>query len=356
MQDYGTTLFQPQTLETRSFLARTLVTIYAPNEPPDPTITFIDLPPTDPFWPYANVAVKLGWMAKYKNGKWNGGGLVPTDALDQALILAMGDFTDPIAGLANIHEEDGTPYTFADRFPYQQLARWLGFHFNHDDESQDLVSNTKMPRDEVAYSLWMATTISQSTIDSTSVFDSIVLPDSTTTQHNFTQFAFDQVGFPYIWGGEWNAASPPGYCCGSQPIGGHDCSGFMWFVLKKNEDGYNAAQFHPLYVGWSLHERTSSEMAEFTPSHVTYANLAIGNLMFFASDGGSSWEDVDHVGMYVGNGWMMHSTDGGPQLQWVGDGYYHDEFLWGRGLKSKSDAPRGPAHPLAGDRDVGHHR
>ena len=97
-------------------------------------------------------------------------------------------------------------------------------------------------------------------------------------------------------------------------------------------------------------------MAEFTPSHVTYANLAIGNLMFFASDGGSSWEDVDHVGMYVGNGWMMHSTDGGPQLQWVGDGYYHDEFLWGRGLKSKSDAPRGPAHPLAGDRDVGHHR
>ena len=51
---------------------------------------------------------------------------------------------------------------------------------------------------------------------------------------------------------------------------------------------------------------TETKTAGKSPTHVAYANLAIGNLMFFASNGGSSWQDVDHVGMYIGNGWMMH--------------------------------------------------
>ena len=41
-----------------------------------------------------------------------------------------------------------------------------------------------------------------------------------------------------------------------------------------------------------------------------------------SSTGGTRWQDVSHVGVYLGNGWMMHSTRGGPQLQWVGGGYY----------------------------------
>jgi cell wall-associated NlpC family hydrolase len=172
-------------------------------------------------------------------------------------------------------------------------------------------------------------------------FTDITLPalDESTSggqvRQRFTQFALQQVGYPYIWGGEWRAESPSGYCCGYQPQGGFDCSGFSWFVLKKYEDGYNAAQFRA-YPGWSIHERTSSTMAEYAPVHIAFANLQIGNLMFFASNGGKTWQDVDHVGIYIGNNWLAHSTSGGPQLAWVGDGWYRDHFVWGRGLRSKS--------------------
>ena len=246
-----------------------------------------------------------------------------------------------------------------------QLARWLGLHYDHTDDSQDIQQSTYIERDEVAYSLWMAQTLPQWSIDGTSIFDSIALPTLTTGQQGFTSYELNQIGYPYIWAGEWNAASPPGYCCGSQPQGGFDCSGFVWWVLKKYEDGYNAAQFRT-YGGWSLHERSSSAMAQMTATHLTYAQLGPGILMFFASDGGTSWTDVDHVGIYMGNGWMMHSTGGGPQLQYVGSGYYYDHFVYGRQLKASSAPGQPPKVPgvglagfpvanslFAGDRPIG---
>ncbi len=73
-------------------------------------------------------------------------------------------------------------------------------------------------------------------------------------------------------------------------------------------------------------------MAEFTKTKLTWRQLKPGNVMMFADDGGTRWQDVSHVGIYLGNGWMMHSTRGGPQLQWAGDGYYRDHFVWGRAL------------------------
>jgi cell wall-associated NlpC family hydrolase len=154
---------------------------------------------------------------------------------------------------------------------------------------------------------------------------------ATPVQQQLTTFAFKFVGYPYVWAGEWKSVTPPGYCCGYQPIGGFDCSGFSWWVLKKNEGGYNAAQFRP-YPGWSLPQRSSYEIAEFTKTKLTYAQLRPGNLVLTASDGGKRWQDVDHVGIYLGSGWMIHSTGDGPQLQWIGDGYYRDHFVWGRAL------------------------
>ena len=100
-----------------------------------------------------------------------------------------------------------------------------------------------------------------------------------------------------------------------------------------NEDGYNAAQFRS-YGGWSLHERSSSQIAAATKTKLTWAQLGPGIVMLFSANGGRRPQDVTHVGIYLGNGWMMHSTGGGPQLQWVGDGYYRDHFVWGRRLAS----------------------
>ena len=331
MQDYGRDLFYPTRLETRSFLARTLVTVYAPEEPVDPSIHFSDLADDDPFYPYANVAVKLGWLGTYSQQRWAGGAPVRTFVFDKAIVLAMGTLSEPLAGLASIHQSDGTPYAVGATFPHQQLARWLGLHFDHGDERLDLGSRTRMKRDEVAYSLWAALTLPSWRIDAAQKFADVTLPVATSMQRKVTSYALNKVGYPYIYAGEWGARSPSGYCCGYQPQGGFDCSGFVWWVLKKNEDGYNAAQFRD-YAGWSLPQRSSYEMAEFTKTKLTWRQLKPGNVMMFADDGGTRWQDVSHVGIYLGNGWMMHSTRGGPQLQWAGDGYYRDHFVWGRAL------------------------
>jgi cell wall-associated NlpC family hydrolase len=353
MQDFGTGQFQPATKETRKLMARTLVAVYAPTEPIDPTIVFTDLPSTDPFYPSANVAVKLGWMDILGGNTFGPDKNVQSAGLDKSLIRAMG-LWDAIDGLTAIHEVDGTPYTTKANFGEKQLARWLGLHYNHDEEGLDLQASSYVPRDEMAYTLWIATTLSQYELDSTSIFDDITLASATTTQHEFTQYMLDEVGYPYIWGGEWNKASPPGYCCGDQPQGGMDCSGWVWWTLKKNEDNYNGAQFHTAYGGWHLAERVSSDMAAATITHIAYADLVPGNLMFFASNGGNNASDVDHVGIYLGNGWMSHSTDGGPQLELVSSGWYYDNYVWGRKLKTKGNAaPASPVDVTAGEPVVG---
>jgi NlpC/P60 family len=83
-------------------------------------------------------------------------------------------------------------------------------------------------------------------------------------------------------------------------------------------------------------------MAKAAPDKIAFDDLKVGNLMFFASNGGGDWDDVDHVGIYLGENWMIHSTDGGPQLQWAGEGWYYDNFVWGRQLTKGSLLPEGP--------------
>ena len=355
MQDFGTSVFQPTTNETRELMASALVKAYAPDEPIDPSITFPDLPSSDPFYPYANVAVKLGWIEKYGDGRFGPTDNIKVQKVDRAIVLATGQFGDAISGLQKIHQDDGDPYTVDSYFPYLQLAHWLGLHYNHSDETMDLNKGDYIHRDEVAYSLWMAKTLPSWEISDASQFDAISLPalDPNKNQNqkdkqNVTAYALNQLGFPYVWGGEWNKKSPSGYCCGSQPIGGMDCSGFSWWVMKKNEGNYNAAQYHTDFAGWSLPQRTSSDMAANTPSKVAFADLKIGDLMFFASDG----KTIDHVGIYIGNSWMIHSTGStdGVAVEWAGDGYYHDTFMWGRRLIGVAhDSAPGWFDPTAGD-------
>jgi cell wall-associated NlpC family hydrolase len=62
--------------------------------------------------------------------------------------------------------------------------------------------------------------------------------------------------------------------------------------------------------------------------------LKTGDLMLFSDGGGKTWQDADHVGVYLGNGWMIHSTgsNGGVAIESVATGWWHDHLLWGRRL------------------------
>ncbi|HXF56900.1 MAG TPA: NlpC/P60 family protein [Actinomycetota bacterium] len=341
MQDFGPEEFRPEELETRRLLARALVLAFAPEEPADPALVFSDLPPEDPFYPYANVAARLRWLPPQRSGAWSPDRPVSVREVDRALVRALAR-TSPevrraLSGLSRVREADGDRYRFGEWFRFLQLGRWLGLHRNHGDDRLELRPTDRMRRDQVAYALWRAATVAPWKLAATRQFTDVTLPaldpgdPLQDAQRRLTRFALGYVGYPYVWAGEWRTRTSAGYCCGPQPQGGFDCSGFVWWVLKAAEDGYDAARFRS-YAGWPLPERSSASMARATPSPVPFADLQPGDVMFFALNGGSTWRDVNHTAIYLGNGWMVHaaSSVNGVTLERVGSGWYAERFLFGR--------------------------
>jgi cell wall-associated NlpC family hydrolase len=66
-----------------------------------------------------------------------------------------------------------------------------------------------------------------------------------------------------------------------------------------------------------------------TQKRLPYANLLPGDLMFYDGDLDGT---VDHVDVFVGNGWALDSGSsvGGVTLMWVKTGWYRDHFVHGR--------------------------
>ena len=68
-------------------------------------------------------------------------------------------------------------------------------------------------------------------------------------------------------------------------------------------------------------------MARF--GSLSYKRLLPGDLMFYdGNDDGT----VDHVDVYVGNGYALDSSSSpaGVTIMWVGDGWYREHFVHGR--------------------------
>jgi cell wall-associated NlpC family hydrolase len=65
-------------------------------------------------------------------------------------------------------------------------------------------------------------------------------------------------------------------------------------------------------------------------ARITADALQPGDLVFFGSRGvRSKPAEIGHMGIYVGNGWMVHSSDNGTTLVPL-QGWYAKTFAWGR--------------------------
>ncbi|MDP9343800.1 MAG: NlpC/P60 family protein [Actinomycetota bacterium] len=339
MQDYGPTTFQPDGVETRRFLARALVEAFAPTATPKASLTFADLPPDDPFFPYANVAVKKHWMLR-TGDSFRPDAPVTTQSLHRALVKAIG-FGDLAAGIEAIHTSDGYVFQHKPGVGVLMMGMLLALRYNHSDPSLDVGPKTPLPRSEVAWSLYRAWTIDTSESwlhDYYAGYGTITLPPLSDEMRQVVEFGLKYVGFPYVYAGEWYRQSPVGYCCGSQPVGGFDCSGFTWWLMKAPDGGWDNTEVRG-YTGWPLPERSSSDMSKAVAptERIAYDDLQPGDLMFYSS-GGSS---VDHVDTYLGGGWSFDSSNGyaGVQIMNVAAGWYHDHFMWGRRIVTEATAP-----------------
>ncbi|WP_338523013.1 C40 family peptidase [Pseudomonas batumici] len=111
--------------------------------------------------------------------------------------------------------------------------------------------------------------------------------------------ALGLVGTPYRWGG-------------NTPDSGFDCSGLISYVYRD-------------MAGINL-PRSTREMIVMRAPNVPQNALQTGDLIFFATSGGSQ---VSHAGIYVGEGRFVHApaTGGTVKLDSLSKAYWQHAYL-----------------------------
>ena len=108
--------------------------------------------------------------------------------------------------------------------------------------------------------------------------------------------------------------------------GGFDCSGFVWRVYK-TKPFPGAPTLGDILKGRTTYAM-SAEVAK--PARIELAGLQPGDVVFFGVKGPKSTPDeIGHMGIYVGNGWFVHSSSAGVTLQPL-QGGYASAFAWAR--------------------------
>jgi cell wall-associated NlpC family hydrolase len=219
------------------------------------------------------------------------------------------------------------------RLGTETVARLLGLRMNHPQgqDELELLPNQPATRAEAAYSFARALMLSPGQLawlDQLSWTFSV--PETGEWQRTVLTRALRFVGYPYVWAGTsestqslWSATAPGGTI--TLP-GGFDCSGFVWRVYKTKP--FPGA---PL-LGDMLKGRTTYAMSAEVkkPARIAIDNLQPGDVLFFGNKGPRSTPaEVGHSGIYVGNGWFVHSSSAGVTLQPL-EGWYTKTFAWGR--------------------------
>lgn len=274
--------------------------------------------------------MKDAFGAGYKRTK----GKVTAGEVSAALVRALGR-----AALAeeirNVSSPDGWKPGVGKRFGTEIVGRELGLRHDRptSEEGYEAAASQPMSQADIAWALWKAKT-------GPSTYSADALKGFALDRYGFKKrrvlkFALALVGAPYVWGGEWLKRTPEGYPYGAQPSGGFDCSGFLWYVLQKKSSAYSPLD-RP-YKGWNIPERSSAQMAKATPvdQRLRYKKLRPGDIVLFAEGGRgvAKPRDVYHAGLYLGRGWMIHSSGSraGISIGSIAPGsWWHDQLMWGR--------------------------
>ncbi|HJX06725.1 MAG TPA: NlpC/P60 family protein [Actinomycetota bacterium] len=332
----GTYNFRPRATETRKYLARSVVRAFARGAKPDGSVVFSDVDTSTSWYRWAAIAVQHGWMTA-RDGVFDPDGRVTMATLHRALVLAVG--LGPAAkALNDIHTRDGVHFKTAPNFGTTVMGMRLQLRYNAPtgSESMDVAPPDDMSRAQVAYSLARATTLGSWEVPQLlAQYKNVQLPHLGHRMLKIVRWGIRYAGYPYVWGGEWGFNRSEPSALGGQPRSGFDCSGLTWWLLRRDEGSYwNISPPRP-YKGWSLPQRTSTDMAAMAPKRIKYDDLRPGDIMFYDGDDDGV---VDHVDTYIGNGYALDSSShpGGVSIMWVkrvpgtNVDWYAEHFRWGR--------------------------
>jgi cell wall-associated NlpC family hydrolase len=216
------------------------------------------------------------------------------------------------------------------RFGTEVVARLLGLRINHPaaEDYLELRPQDTATRAEAAYSAaqilgygpladsWQIAEIKQ-------LAATISLPTLTPWQQEILDVAVSKIGMPYVWGGTSDGTETE---FGVTSRGGYDCSGFVWRVYKL-QSYPNEGDLASVIQG-----RTTYTMSVEVPrsKRIKFSKLQPADVIFFGDKGPhSSGGQIIHTGIYIGDGWFIHSSDEGVALAQL-TGWYRTEFAWGR--------------------------
>lgn len=127
------------------------------------------------------------------------------------------------------------------------------------------------------------------------------IPAESLTDEKFARMIAEAekfLGYPYVWGG-------------SSPSTSFDCSGFVSWVINNCGNG------------WNVGRQTANGLRSYC-AYVSSENAQPGDLIFF--QGTYNTSGASHVGIYVGNGMMIHC--GNPiQYTSINTSYWQEHFL-----------------------------
>lgn len=212
------------------------------------------------------------------------------------------------------------------RLGTEAVARLLRLRFNHPAarDYRELLPNDPVTRADAAYSVARLLELASEDLALVNeVAASFSLPRLSPWQRRILRQAVKYVGYPYVWGGTSERAQAP---FGVPSRGGFDCSGFMWRVYKLEAYPGGGA------LAATLRGRTTFEMSAEVPNaaRIPFEQLVPGDVAFFGERGPrSSPVQVDHMGMYLGGGWFVHSSGQGVTLLPLAS-WYAKTFAWAR--------------------------
>lgn len=112
-------------------------------------------------------------------------------------------------------------------------------------------------------------------------------------------YARTKIGIPYLWGGTGTAAQG----------GRFDCSGLAQAAYAK--------------AGIKL-PRVANDQYQTTDNHPSWNELKPGDLVFFGRKG--NWKSIHHVGIYIGEGSMLHAPRTGTEIR-VNEVHYMSDYF-----------------------------
>ncbi len=229
--------------------------------------------------------------------------LTGTEA-NRAWTLGLG-MRKAINVMGHFRESSGRTFTLPPGFATAITAREAGLRRNYPASDEALERTDAQPirlADLVLMAARGRAIRSSGIPSSVRALERFAIPAIDASVTPLVQRALSLVGYPYVWGGEAPDLNPN---ADPQAAAGFDCSGFIYWVWHTGDRAAEASLNVP-------DGRTTYTMnVGTTGAKIPWKSAQPADLIFFGARGPKTRDrEASHMGIALGNKWILHSSSG----------------------------------------------